>query len=88
VARRRRLEREGLPPEAKRQPATTLDPSRRPESIAEAIWRFRAARTNRATGAPSPLKYLPIMAVNGQVIDIKPDTIRQGAVRVSSIPGR
>ena len=47
-ARRRRLDRERLPPEEKRPPATTLDPSRRPESPAEAIWRFRATRMNQA----------------------------------------
>jgi hypothetical protein len=55
-ARRRRLAMEGMPPEGNRQPATSFKASRRSESIAEAIWRARAARMNRATAAPSPVK--------------------------------
>ena len=39
---------EGLLPEEKRQPAAPLNLERRPESIAEAIWRARAAHMNQA----------------------------------------
>ena len=38
---------EGLAPEDLRRPATALEVGNRPESIAEAIWRFRAARMNQ-----------------------------------------
>ena len=49
---RRRLE--GLPPEETRPPATPPDASRQSKSIAEAIWRARAARMNQARADDSP----------------------------------
>ena len=46
--RRRRLEREGLPPEDLRPRANALKFGNRPESMAEAIWRAQAARRSLA----------------------------------------